>query len=271
VSGATYRRAVRLNPALGRPFDVALPSNRFVLIATPVIGSIAGLIALIRSEPLADAVGWGFAAGGAGFLAWTIARELHPDRVWVATLAAVIAPFGVALSHPDLLGSAVVLLVTRAVAGTTGRSMRGADVVLFAAVGIPVAFRASGPGLLFVGAVGLLASARWAERNSSMHLLVAAIYLVAAVASAVGAEVRSLDDADGIILGIGMLAGLVSLLGPKHVASGCDRAGSAIAPNRVRSARLIALTAAGLASIAVAPGSLAPVWAALIATAITPH
>ena len=139
---------------------------------------------------------------------------------------------------------------------------------LFAAIGIPVAFRASGPGLLLVGAAGLVASALWTQRNRNTHLLVAVIVFVAGAVSLFGAEERSLDYADWVVLGIGSLAGLVSLLGPKHVAVEGDRAGSHIAPNRVGVARVVALAAAGVASISVAPASLAPIWAALIATAI---
>jgi hypothetical protein len=262
---------MRANPALGRPFDFSLPSNRFILIATPIIGAFAGLLALIRAETLADAFGWGFATGGAAFLAWAIGRELHPDRIWVATVAAFVAPWGVLLAEPDLLGSAVVLLVARAVVGTTGRSMRGADVVLFAAVGVPVAFRASGPGLLLLGALGLFASGMWTQRNRSLHLLTAAIYLAAGVAALFGAEMRSFETADSIVLGLGVFAGLISLLGPTQVAASCDRIGAQIAPSRVRMGRLIAVLAAAAASFSVAPASLGPVWAALMVTAIKPN
>ena len=45
-------------PALGRPMDWAYASNRFIVIVTPIIGSVAGLAALVRGEPFSDAVGW---------------------------------------------------------------------------------------------------------------------------------------------------------------------------------------------------------------------
>ena len=41
--------------------------------------------------------------------------------------------------------TATVLLVARSVAGTTGRALRPADVLLMAAVGLPIVVRDAGP------------------------------------------------------------------------------------------------------------------------------
>jgi hypothetical protein len=250
--------------------DLAYPSNRFILIATPVIGSIFGAVALLRSETFGDAVGWGFSSGGAAFLAWTIARELHPDRIWVATVATLVAPLGVLLVRPDLWAAAVVLLVTRAVAGTTGRGMRVADVALLGTVAAIAATRDAGPFVVGVGVVGLLLVARWSERGRRNALAAAGLYVVAATISAFFSGISSVSTEGWIVLGVGVALGVIAASGPRRVSIGTDRPGGTIDPGRVRAARLIALLSAGLATVAVDPATLLPVWVALGATALRP-
>ena len=260
---------MRLVPALTRPMDLRFPSNRFVLIATPVAGVVAGIVGLVRGESLATAAAWGVGAGGSAFLAWAIARELQPDRAWVATVATVLAPLGLVWHEPDLLASAVVLLVARAVAGTTGRWMRAADLALFAVVAAPVAFRPSGLGMLGVGAIGLALTAVW-DRRWVVPLVTAALYTAGAVTSALRHDHSLLDGEPLLLLWIGGAAGVVSLLGPSRVEAGTDRRDGTIRPHRVRIARLGALVAATAVSITYEPAAMAPVWAALIATALRP-
>lgn len=262
---------MRLNPALGRPFDTSYPSNQFILIATPVIGSIAGLVALVRSEPLAESFGWGFSAAGAGFLAWTIARELHPDRVWMATVATVIAPFGVLVERPDLISVAVVLLVARAVAGTTGRRMRGADIALFGIVGAIAAWRETAPGVLILGGIAVAVTATWSARGRWQAAVVGAIFLVMGVVAAFAADLATLDAESWIVLGAGSAFGLVSLTGPRSVQVGTDRRGGTIVAWHVRLARLVALSMAAATAFTVTPAVMIPAWVGVGVTALRPR
>jgi len=73
-------------------------------------------------------------------------------------------------------------------------------------------------------------------------------------------------------LGVGIAAGVVSLIGPAALVSQADRSGGGgLLPGRVRIARLIALATAVGVSIAAGPATMAPAWAALLATAVRPR
>lgn len=263
---------MRLVPALSRPFDVRLASNRFVLLATPAIGALTGGVALIRSESPLESGWWGLSTAGAAFLAWAITRELHPDRAELAVAAALVAPAGLLWGRSDLLAAATVLIVARAVGGTTGRSMRGADVALVAAVGLPVVTRASGAGALGVGAAGLALSAVWHRRRRGHHLVGAAMYLAGATTSLLRADDFGLPtSSDWVLVWLGVAAGLLALLGPRTVVSQTDReGGGVISATRIRLARLVAAAAATAVALSFDPAAMAPVWAALLVVALRP-
>jgi hypothetical protein len=253
--------------------DLAYASNRFVLLATPCIGVVAGVVSLIRGDTLLDAIGWGFSAGGVSFLAWTIARELHPDRAWVATVATLIAPIGLVWGNADLLATATVLLVSRAVAGTTGRALRPADVLLLAAVGVPIVVRDAGPAALVIGAVGLGITAVWQGRQRSMAVAVTGVYAVAAVVALGVADPPGFPGGDAwVLLVIGLVAGVVGLAGPGSMDSVEDRSdGALLRVMRVRAARVVAVFIAGTVSLTAGPALVGPVWAAVVATALRPR
>jgi hypothetical protein len=260
-------------PALSRPLDPAVTSNRFVVVATAVIGAVVGMATLIRGESLSEAASWGFVAAGSGFIGWAVARELQPDHVWVATVATFVAPLGLFWGRSDLLASATVLLVARTVAGTTGRSLRAADLILLAAVGGPLVVRDSGPGALAMGAVGLAVSVVWHEHRRSNHLAAAALYATGAIAALPLTDTLGLPAGDEwLVLWIGLGAGLVGLIGPVHPTSIEDRSGGEVlAGRRVWAARLVALGTAVAVSLSFDPSAVAPVWAALAAVALRPR
>lgn len=251
--------------------DPSYPSNVLILIATPVIGAIAGAVALIAGETLLDSARWGISAGGSGFLAWTIGRELHPDRAWIATVAAFGAPWGVLVARPDLISVAVVLLVTRSLADTTGRALRPADVILLSVVGGFAVFRDPAPGVLAVGALGLTLVALWSERGRTWAAVAAALYVVGASLSAFFADTVAPSDAGWVVLVAGAVAGFAALAGPGVVTVGTDRTGGTIRGERVRTARLVALLMAAAATPTADPAVMFPVFAALAATAIRPR
>lgn len=242
-------------------------------MATPLVGSVAGLVALVRGETFLEAVGWGFSAGGVSFLAWTIGRELHPDRVWVATVATFIAPAGLIWGRGDLLVTATVLLVARTVAGTTGRALRSSDVVLLAAVGLPVVVRDAGPAALALGAVGLAFAAAWQDRRRGVVIGVAVLYFGAAIAALFLADPPGLPDGDlWVLFWIGVVAGVVSLVGPGSMTTVEDRRdGEVLRSTRVRMARLVAFATAVAVSLTAGPALVGPVWAALVATSLRPR
>ncbi|HEX5631528.1 MAG TPA: hypothetical protein VFY15_07700, partial [Acidimicrobiia bacterium] len=141
-----------------RGFDLGNAGNRFVLAWTPMAGALAGLVTLVAGDGWSAAVGNGFSAGGAAFLAWAVTRELDPDHPTTAIAAAVIAPLGVLRAGPDLLAAGVILIVARIVAGTTGRGLRWPDLAILGAVAIPVAWRSTGMGVLITATSALAAT-----------------------------------------------------------------------------------------------------------------
>jgi hypothetical protein len=257
-----------LRSGITRPFDLAYPSNRFVLLATPGIGVVAGVVTLIAGEGWAAAFHNGFAAGGAAFLAWALTRELHPDRTGSAAVAALLAPAGIVLADPDLLAAAVVLLGCRVVAGTTGRVLRWFDVGLVAAVAAPVAFRASGPGVLTCTAAALgIVLIRQDRRR--LELGSAVVVLVGLAVWSWWQFTLAFDPDPWSAVAAG--AGLVALAGPVRVSAATDRPGGTVTPMRVRLGRAYAWVAAAGAALALAPAAMAPLWVALAVTGARPR
>lgn len=263
-----YRPAMALRSGISRGFDLSYPSNRFVLVATPALGVVAGLITLIAGDGWSAAFRNGFSAGGATFLAWTLGRELHPDHPGVAALAALLAPLGVLRAGPDLLAAALVLLGARVMAGTTGRVLRWFDVAFFVAVATPVAFRASGPAVLTTTAVALgIVLARQERRRLETAVTTLVLLGLAALA---WTRFEPAFDVDPWFIAPAVL-GLAALIGPRRVAVGTDREGGIISPSRVRAARAFAWLAAAGAALALPPAAMAPVWVALAAVGLKPR
>jgi hypothetical protein len=249
-----------------RALDLGLASNRFVLLATPLAGGVAGLITLTIGDGLDEAVRNGISAGGAVFICWALARELDPDNPWVAVVAAIVAPLGLLITPSDLLAGGLLIVVARVAAFTTGRAPYWIDVLVIAALSIPLVFRHVGPGALLISAMALGVVSTLQDRRR------VAILTGAAVTGALGvwAMVRS-DWAVEVthpILVTGIALGLVALLGPSRVLSPTDRAGGRIPPHRVRLARAIVLFAAVASSLTASPAAMAPVWSAVSAVGV---
>lgn len=256
---------MRVRSEITRPFDFSLSSNRFILIAIPVSGVVAGLVTLALGDGWALAVRHGFSAGGATFLAWALVREFHPDGLGVAVVAAVLAPFGLFFGTPDLLATTVVLLAARLLAGTTGRSLRWADVVIVTAFAAFVAMRTTGAGVLTITAIALFGVLVVQDRH---HLEIATAALIV-----VGLAVYAWWDAEIAFDRWTIAPAVVSafaMLGPRRVNSATDRPGGVISPNRIRAARGYALIAAAFVALTNDPSAMAPVWVALTATAARP-
>lgn len=245
-----------------RHFDLTLPSNRWVLAATPFAGAAAGLIALLAGSSLSDAVGYGIGAGGAIFLTWALTRELHPDRPVLAVLASAAAPVAVISSSPSLLSAAVVLLAARMLASTTGDLPQWIDAAVVVALAVPAGFSAVGPGVL-IGAgatLGILGRRRLEELGLALALVV-----IGVVALLRGDPAGWQWDP---FLIIGGLAGVLALRGPKAVATDPDSGTGLIPESGVRVARLLTLAAALAGAATGEPAALAPLWAALVVCGI---
>jgi len=249
-----------IRSGITRGFDLSYPSNRFILAATPAAGVVSGMVTLLAGDGWGTAVRNGFGAGGLAFVSWALTRELHPDRVALATVAAIVAPFALLVSEPDLLASATVMIVARVLAGTTGRSIHWFDVALIVVVAAPVAWRPTGPGVLGASAVALAGVILLQDRRRSR--LAVASGSLAVLAGFAWWRVDFAVDVETWMVAVVVFAAL-AVVGPRRVAVGTDRPGGTVSPRRVQAARGFALIAAAAAATTTDPAAMAPVWVAL--------
>jgi len=243
-----------------RGFDLSYPSNRFILAVTPAAGIVSGVVTLLAGDGWGTAVRNGFGAGGLAFVSWALTRELHPDRVALATVAAIVAPFAMLVGEPDLLASATVMLVARVLAGTTGRWIHWFDVALIVAIAAPVAWRPTGPGVLSASAIALAGVIPLQDRRRSR--LAVASGTLAVLAGYAWWSIDFAVDGETWMVAVAVLA-VLAAVGPRRVAGGTDRSGDAVSPRRVQAARGFALIAAAAAATTADPAAMAPVWVAL--------
>ncbi len=230
--------------ALTRLIDPAHPSNRFVLAVTPLAGAIAGAVTLIAGEGVGAAARSGVSGGGVAFLAWAIGREIDHDRPLTACLAAVVAPWLLLLGRPDLLGSALLLLAVRLVAGTTGRRLIAIDAVALVAGAGLVATRPGGPAFAAAGVVALLLVTRY--ERSTRAITASAAVAMAAVAGSVawwagrGIRADAPTTPEWIVLAVAMVASLAAVASVEEVVTPADEPGAVVHRPRVRWARAVA-------------------------------
>lgn len=262
---------------IGRILDPATPSNRFILILSPLAGALAGAASLVSGETFGEAIGRGIGAGGAAFLAWAIGRELDPDHPLSAGVAAVLAPPIGVLGPPELVGAALILIAARIVAGTTGRLPTPVDLGVVGAGAAVVAARATGPGLVGVAALALVMAAAF-EPPARVRILLGALALVAIGAgiavwadrAPVGPELPATGDL--VILVAGAVATTLAVAFLPTVVSETDHGTRrSVSTRRVRLARattgaaaMVAWMWGGEAGVAAA----AALWAALVAVAV---
>jgi hypothetical protein len=141
------------------------------------------------------------------------------------------------------------------------------DVAVVAAVAVPVAVRATGPGVLSVSAVALFAIVPLQDRRR-LELGAAAALLTGLAAYSWTRVDFGFDPAPWAYVAAGL--GAIGLLGPTRVEVGCDRPDGVISPRRVRSARAVALASLVLTATMAPPEALAPVWAGVAVLALRP-
>lgn len=257
-----------IRSGITRGFDLSYPSNRFILAFTPVAGAVAGAATLLLGDGWGAAVRNGFGAGGVAFLSWALTRELHPDRVVLATVAAVLAPFALLVGPPDLLAAATVMLVARVLAATTGRAIHWFDVALIVMIGAPVAWRAPGPGILAASAVAIaLVIPLQVRRRSRLAVASGVLAVLAGYAWWRPDFVFEYE----IWMAVMAVLAVLAVFGPRHVEVGTDRPGGTMSPRRVQAARGYALVAAGAAATTAEPAAMAAVWVALAVVGMRPR
>ena len=229
-------RTPRRGTALGRPIDLAYPSNRLALAGGAAVGLVTGAAMLANGE---FALARPFWTGVAAFLAWAITRELAPDHPWAA--AAAIAACGViaAWGQPAVGLAVVSLLAVRVWAGTVGHHPSVIDLV----AGLAIAAYVGGRPILWIPALafgaGIVVAARHRVEASAAVATGVAIAVVFAMMSDATVEV---DVSAAEITAIAALAAATALAVPiRSVASATDRRSLPISPGRVSAAWLVGL------------------------------
>ena len=248
---------------LGRIIDPRIPSNLFAVAAAAVWGAVA----LLAGGPE-----WGgpVAVGLSTFLSWALGRELDPDRVATANIAAVAGGL-VAFGYPPASPGALYLLLVaaRILVRTTGKAPLRTDLALHLAIAAWLAQSVSG----WVGGMALaFAVARDAGLSDpapSTHLrwggaIAVAVTVVASLSEALGGW-EAPGTAGSALAAVGVL-GAAFLMGPEVPVSVGDLTDRPLDGRRLLEARIAALAAVALtALIAGDEGmrALAPAWTVL--------
>jgi hypothetical protein len=260
--------------SIGRPIDLHYASNRFALAAATVSGLAWAGWKWFRYADAGEAMLRGAVGFAAAFLAWALARELDPDRPWVAGVAAVAASAVLGAGVPSLLVAATALLAARVTARTTGRPPGIGDMFVLAGLaGWAGSTDAGVPAGLIVAAV--LAADRWLPGGAHRWSPAAGV-LAAGAATAAGilwgaAPAPGLPSGAEWVVVVMAVPAVAGLGRPREVVSTGDQTGDPLDPRRVRAGRLAVFTAAlGAFAWAGGPGltSGSVVWAALTAAAL---
>jgi hypothetical protein len=264
------------NPSgIGRIIDFRYPSNRFAVAAMFGAGLIAGVAALLGGEDLLDAALHGVAAGGATFLAWTVGREVDPDRPWTAGVAAIGAGLLVIGGRPSLGQTAVLMLAARILTRSTGLELTWIDRGVVIVGSGYVASTAGGFPIVLVVAVmlgldGHLVGGRRGPGWGTMAAVAAAAVLGGWLGDAIAFDRQHLDGGD-VAAALTAGVGLLGLVRRPTVTVQSDFRGIPLRVDRVWAARVGVALAGGLAVMWAggdAVAGLGPVWAALAAAAL---
>jgi hypothetical protein len=239
--------APRPQPALARPLDFSVPSNRF---------AVAGAVGAVLLGRMVRGNWWsGLGVGSAAFSAWAIARELDPDSPETANTALPVAAAAALLGGPgNPLAAAAALSGLRMIAGTTGQAATPADHLglltqsaLAAATGHrSAALLAAAAPLLtphahsWQPALSLLMPRLWRDRGTG------------------------LTTAPAALLGLGAVALTPPLTAPEPVSSRCDRAPRAVRAEEVQRARQAAVVSLALGLGGGSVRGLVPLAAAVL-------
>lgn len=259
--------------ALGRRLDPSAPSNRFALFAPAVVFVVATLVLALTDPALGfvAAAGQGVRFAVGTFLAWAVARELHPDEPLAARNAVLAYLPAMLLGPPALAAVAAVLLAARVTLRSTGATPTVVDLVVLAVLAGVAATSAPGfvTGLALAWAV--LEDARLPEpapqlRAQLVGVGIAAVALtVSVLAGSFLTDWRTPRLPELVWVAVVVLAVVVRPQ-PTEVASPTDRRGPMSLRRLVRGRLVVAVTLAValLWAGADAIPALAPAAAAII-------
>lgn len=259
--------------AIGRPIDLAYPSNRAALVVAAVAG-LAGLaVGVIRSDPWLDVAITAGVAAGSSLLAWATARELDHDEPGGATVAAVAAPIvALAVGPPAFLAGAALLMAARVALRSTGSTPRWFELVALGGLAVV----AAGPTDGWVAAMALaVAISREGSRPvdpAGWGRLVGGVSAVLATARHVGWGEAFAVVGDEVIWAVAVAVVAIAslpLLPRRQPRTPCDHRPEPPTGADQFVARLLAVAGAAVATVVAGdPAFAAPTIVAAIGVAV---
>lgn len=243
---------------LGRVIDVRVPSNLYAVL----LGGAFAVVALMLDAPP-------IAAGGSAFLAWALGRELDPDRVITANLAALAGGATALHFETASLGAVYLFLISaRILSRTTGLSPTTVDLAVHLPIAAFVARSTVGwaASLVLVAAFALDSRAKPGSSRNKDGWAAAVAIAATVVAAVTGFEFwGSGVTAAWVVAAVGLLGGL-SAIRPEPVTSKADYTDETLTASRVALSRRVTVAGAVLVAILTAgPGiaGVAAVWVTL--------
>ncbi len=259
--------------ALGRPVDLAYPTNRAIVVLTLGVFGAAALLLLGLGAGVLESILTGALAAASVFLAWALARELDPDKEYAAFISAgLTAGTLLLLPLPDVGVALLALLLLRTVNRTSGLAAGYPDSVIVLAVAAWPLWQ----GQVFAGGAvvaAFLLDGVLSRPNRKQLGFAPAAALEVGLFVAIGHGL-TVDIIGPRVNGAVILASLLFLAvirGSRTVGATGDRTGRPLNPLRVQSAQVLALAWAFLSAVIggeAAVIAMLPLWAGMIGTGI---
>ncbi len=245
---------------LGRVIDIRVPSNLYAVL---VGGAFAFVALLLDAPPIA--------AGGSAFLAWALGRELDPDRVLTANLAALAGGAAALYFETASLGAVYLFLISaRILSRTTGLSPTTVDLAVHVPIAAFVARSTMGwaAALVLAAAFVLDSRAKPASSRNKDGWAAAVAVAATAVAAITGFEFwGSGITAAWVVAALGFIGGL-NAVRPEPVTSKADYTDQTLTASRVALSRQVTLAGAALVAALTAGAGIAGVAAVWLTLAV---
>ncbi len=245
---------------LGRVIDIRVPSNLYAVL---VGGAFAFVALLLDAPPIA--------AGGSAFLAWALGRELDPDRVLTANLAALAGGAAALYFETASLGAVYLFLVSaRILSRTTGLSPTTVDLAVHVPIAAFVARSTIGwaAALVLAAAFALDSRAKPASSRNKDGWAAAVAVAATAVAAITGFEFwGSGITAAWVVAAVGFIGGL-NAVRSEPVTSKADYTDQTLTDSRVALSRRVTLAGAALVAALTAGAGIAGVAAVWLTLAV---
>ena len=230
--------------SIGRPIEPKYPTNKAILLLTPVAALIASMVTLIQGDGGRASATGALVAFLLVFGCWALGREIAPDDNSAAFVGAALAFITVWWwPSPSLLLLFTAVALARIVNRTTGLTARLGDSVIVTALVIWTMVSLQNPLAGVAAALAFSLDAHMADPNrrqwSFAAVCLTAVVLQVWLTGSDNLEATFLPNPQYVIAAVMLLAFLVPTLSLRSVSSRGDVGGLALNPSRVRGGMLV--------------------------------